>query len=631
MVQKKRMHRQLGTQDKPLGWSDQSRSASAGGLGSLTRAIFEIGFFSLFINALMLILPIYMLQIYDRVLPSSSRETLVFLSGMAVAGLALMAALDVVRGIYVTRLSTRLDITNASTAFRNAMTSVRAPLGDIQALRDLSTVRGFLSSRPAFAMFDLPYAPFFVALLWFVHPVLFALTAGGAVFLVGLALANQLLTARRSRRGMESDIGALATAQSYVRNAETVRSMGMSGSAFEIFGGKHALALAQADHAAQVNIVFAGVSRFSRMTLQVAILGVGAHLALSGEMTAGMIFASSIIAARALQPIDQMIAGWRQYVDTFAAWRRFRQAATKSPVPQRLIELPEPEGSLRLENVHYSSDPANGAATALLKRITFNVPKGESVAIIGPSGAGKSTLARLIVGAVAPTLGSVRLDGAELAHWPSTVLGRHLGYLPQELELLPGTVAQNIARFSPDASDAAIVDAARRAQVHDLIQSLPEGYNTVIGPGSRILSGGHRQRIGLARAFFGNPCLLVLDEPNAHLDEAGDRALARALEEARMAGTTVLIVSQRMSIARQVDSLLVLKDGCIDDFGSRERVLECRARKAPPQGATAVPLQKKSAKRRVRTPAHQFEHALEAGAATSVAAERGAVAAPEKS
>lgn len=610
--------------------SADSVLASADGSGRLLPAICEIGFFSLFINALMLVLPIYMLQVYDRVLPSSSRETLIFLSVMAITGLALMACLDVVRSIYAVRFANRLDISNTQTAFQSVIASPRAPLGDIQALRDLSAVRGFLSSRAAFALFDLPYVPLFILLLWFVHPVLFALTATGALLLAGLALTNQLVAAKRIQRSTDGDLTALAAVQSFVRNAETVRSMGMIKNAMEAFGQKHVVSLAHADRVSQLNAVFSGVSRFLRVSLQIAILGLGAHLVLRGEMTAGMIFASSIISARALQPVDQLIGGWRQYADAYNAWRRFRQATSKIPTSQHMVELPEPSGCLRLENVSYAPDPTKGAAAAVLKRITFDVAEGGSVAVIGASGAGKSTLARLIVGAMAPTMGSVRLDGADLAHWPSDTLGRHLGYLPQDLELLPGTVAQNIARFCPDASDASIVEAAQRAQVHALIQNLPDGYNTVIGPGSRLLSGGHRQRIGLARAFFGNPCLLVLDEPNAHLDDSGDEALARALDEARRSGTTVLIVTQRKSIVRQVEYLLVLKDGCIDDFGPRDQVLSRQAQRSLPDGV-AVPLRQiKPGERSHQRSVRQDLRASTSGVTTQTATTRGAVAAPGK-
>lgn len=554
---------------------DKSIANGRNTVGAYKRVLSEIGIFSFFINVLMLILPVYMLQVYDRVLPSSSRETLLFLTIMAVVALAVMASLETVRSIYAARVAARMDIANAEKALRSAIASDRAPLGDIQALRDLSTLRSFIGSRTAFALLDLPFAPLFIVLLWFIHPALFVLTAVGASLLVCLAIANQLITAKRARRVASSSIAAMSMAQMAARNGDTLRAMGMTANAIDVFGSQHGVSLTEGGHLATTNAVFAGLSRFVRLTLQIAVLGMGALLVLRADMTAGMIFAASIISGRALQPVDQLIGSWRQYVDVHAAWRRFGQATAKHVSAEQRIELPKPTGVLRLQNVNYAVDtPPNEAPRNLLKQIKFDVPKGSSVAIVGPSGAGKSTLARLMVGIVKPSNGCVRLDGADIAHWASDELGRHIGYLPQDLEFLPGTIAQNIARFDPDAEDTDVVDAAKRAHVHDLIQALPDGYNTSIGAGRPTLSGGERQRIGLARAVFGHPCLLVLDEPDAHLDDAGEKALARALEDARLSESTVLIVTQRKSIVSQVDRLLVLKEGRMEDYGSRIDVLQ---------------------------------------------------------
>ncbi len=544
------------------------------GMRGLKRPLIEIGFFSLVINALMLVIPLYMLQVYDRVLPSASRDTLTFLSIMAVLALALLAGLEIVRSIYASRVAARLDVANAGNAMRAAMQSDRAPLGDVQSMRDLAMVRGFLGSRTVFALFDLPFAPLFIVLLWFIHPVLFWLTAGGAVVLTVLAIANQWVTARRAGQGADSGIAAMMTAQSFVRNAEALRAMGMTGHAVAAFGEQHARSLNDGDTVAGTNAVFAGLSRFLRLTLQIAVLGVGALLVLSDGMTPGMIFAASIISGRGLQPIDQVIGGWRQFVDVHAAWRRFGKAMPAQDMGKQRTDLPNPKGTLRVENATYAVSGPDGQPRPVLSRIDFEVPAGTIVGVIGPSGAGKSTLARLAVGAIAPKLGRVRIDGADIAHWPSDSLGKHIGYLPQDVDLLPGTIAQNIARFSPGADDAAIIEAAQRAQVHDLIQSMPEGYDTVIGPQGLTLSGGQRQRIGLARAFFGSPCLLVLDEPNANLDGDGEAALERAIDAARQAGATVLIVTQRKSIAAKVDRLLVVKNGRIDDYGPTAEVME---------------------------------------------------------
>ena len=547
---------------------------------AVARAITEIGIFSFSINALMLVMPLYMLQVYDRILPSSSRETLLFLSIIAAAALALLAVLEVVRGIYANRMAARLDVAQSRNAMMAAMDSPRASLGDIQTLRDLSTVRTFIASRAVFALFDLPFAPLFIALLWLVHPVLFLLAAGGAVLLGGVAIVNRAATARAIRAASENSIAAMMTAQSFVRNAETLRAMGMADNAIAVWARRHAPALAANDQVARINAFFTGVSRFLRLGLQIAMLGVGAWLVLDGQMTAGMIFAASIISGRGLQPIDQMIGSWRQFVEIRAAWRRFSAAAASRAGERVYTDLPEPKGRLDIENLVYFAPNAGPQSEPIIKRINLSVPAGSVVGIVGPSGAGKSTLARLLVGAIQPRGGVIRIDGADIRNWPSDGIGRHIGYLPQDVELLPGTIAENIARFTPDADDADIVEAAKSAQVHDLVQSMPDGYDTVIGPQGMALSGGQRQRVGLARAFFGKPTLLVLDEPNANLDAEGDAALERALDTARAAGATVLIITQRTAIARKVDALLVMRAGAIEDFGPRDEVIARQQKKA---------------------------------------------------
>ncbi|WP_193175989.1 type I secretion system permease/ATPase [Oricola nitratireducens] len=537
------------------------------------RAVAEIGVFSFVVNALMLVMPLYMLQIYDRVLPSSSMETLVFLTIIAVAALGLLAILEIVRGIYANRLAARLDVSHSRNAMVASMGSPRASLGDIQNLRDLAAVRSFIASRLMFSLFDLPFAPLFILLLWLVHPVLFWMTSAGAVVLAGIAIANQAATQAAARRASENGIAALMTAQTFVRNAETLRAMGMVGNAVSAWARQHAPELEAHDDIARINALFAGLSRFLRLGLQIAVLGVGALLVLKGEMTAGMIFATSLISGRGLQPIDQVIGGWRQYMDARTAWRRLSGRTVSAGKDRDFTDLPAPRGRVEVENVTYFAPNSAADAAPILKNVSFRIPAGAVVGVIGPSGAGKSTLARLVVGAISPRAGAVRFDGADIGNWDSEVLGQHIGYLPQDVELLPGTIAENIARFAPNFEDAEMVEAAVRAQVHDLIQSMPQGYDTVIGPQGMVLSGGQRQRVGLARAFYGRPNLLVLDEPNANLDSDGERALERAIDEARVAGATVIIVTQRMSIVREVDMLLVLRAGMIEDYGPRDQVL----------------------------------------------------------
>lgn len=552
------------------------------------RGVIDMGVFSGIINVLLLVSPLYMLQVYDRVLPSSSLDTLLHLSIIAVAALAFLGLLEVVRSFYAQRIAANLDKHLAALAFSTALTGPRAEAGDIQPLRDLATVRGFVASKGLTTLFDLPFAPFFITLLYFVHPVLFWITVAGAALMIALVILNQFANRGGSLAAMERSAAANLSAQAFVRNGDTLRAMGMSGNATQVWGGLFADASNTADRSANLNAVFAGISRAVRMMLQMAILGVGAILVLKGEMTAGMIFASSIISGRALQPLDQLVGMWKQLGDARKAWARTTKViAIASTRSGDKLQLPEPTGKISVRDLVYTAPGAAPGSEPILKRLNLDIAAGESVAIIGPSRAGKSTLARLLVNAAEPTAGSVKLDGADLKTWDEVQLGRATGYLAQDVQLLPGTITENVSRFDPDGSDAAVIEAAMKAQVHDLILSQPMGYQTRIGPSGANLSGGERQRIGLARAFYGNPKLLVLDEPNANLDSDGEAALERALRQAKDDGATVIIISHRMSIATLCDKVLVLRSGMIEAFGPPGEVL----RKAqPPQKTSAFPV-----------------------------------------
>jgi ATP-binding cassette subfamily C protein len=364
-------------------------------------------------------------------------------------------------------------------------------------------------------------------------------------------------------------------AQIYARNAESLVALGMVRNAVEHWGGVYGQSLRASDSVARVNTVFSALSRSVRMILQSLILGLGAYYVLQGEMTGGMIFASSIIAGRVLQPFDQVIGSWRLLVET---WRAGRRLKTPADIARKLdvdkFDHPEPKGELIVENLVYRLPAAKQGALPLIKNITFGVRPGQTVAIVGPSKAGKSTLARLIVGSIKPASGSIRIDGADISSWQFDTLGSHIGYLAQDVELFAGTIAQNISRFDPDATDQKVAEAAQRAQVEDLVLSLEDNYNTQIGgPAGVRLSGGERQRIALARAFYGNPKLIVLDEPNSSLDADGEAALSRAVLAAKDEKTTVLLITHRLSIAQQCDQVLALKDGTIDKYGPAQAVL----------------------------------------------------------
>ncbi len=540
----------------------------------LLRGMIDIGIISFVISILLLTQPIYMLQVYDRVLPSSSLNTLAFLSVITLAAIIVLGLLEVFRQLYASRLAIRLESELGATAFLAGAHSQNAEIGDIQPLRDLAAVRNFVSSRILQSLFDLPFVPVFLLLLLFIHPYLFLLTLAGLAVVALVAWANQRGVEDSGKKTAENSMKAMASAQAFTRSAETIRAMGMARNTVGIWGKAEADALRSIDETTAINAWYGGLSRSIRLLLQIAIMGVGAWLVIDGKMTPGMIFATTMISGRALQPIDQLVSGWRQIFDARLAWDRLQLALRNvDPIMAAKTDLPEPSGEILVENLIYMP-PGRKAAEPLIKRLSFRIPAGTSVGLIGPSGAGKSTLARLICGAIDPTQGNIRIDKADIRQWDRDRLGRHIGYLAQDADLLPGTVAQNIARFSPATPDESIVMAAKKAQVHDMILGLPGGYGTLLGPGGMALSGGQRQRIGLARAFFGNPKLLVLDEPNSNLDAEGDAALERALQQAKADKITVVLVTQRKTSADKLDSLMIIRDGQIEDYGPREKVVE---------------------------------------------------------
>ncbi|MRN48152.1 type I secretion system permease/ATPase [Brucella sp. 10RB9214] len=537
-------------------------------------AIIDIGIFSLVINLLLLISPLYMLQVYDRVLVSGSLSTLLYLTIAAVGGLAFLGLIEIIRSIYSQRVAADLDRRLGASAFRASLNGPRAESGDIQPLRDLNVTRSFIASKGLSSLFDLPFAPFFILLLYFVHPVLCMLALGGMALMIVIVIANQSGVAKATAGLVEKSAKANLMAQAFVRNGDTLRSMGISNNVVDVWGTAFAESLVEQDRAVSINSVFGGLSRFVRMLLQMAILGTGAYLVLQNQMTAGMIFASSIISGRALQPLDQLIGGWKQTAEAWKAWKRLQTALKPYSLPVGpKLQLPDPTGAVSVQNLVFVASGAAASAEPILKRISFDIKAGETIALIGPSRAGKSTLARLLVGAALPTSGSISIDGANLRTWNEDQIGQAIGYLAQDVQLLPGTIAENVSRFDPNASDQAIVKAAQRAQAHDLIMRQSAGYQTRIGYSSGMLSGGERQRVGLARAFYGDPKILVLDEPNANLDAEGEVALEKALADARNSAATVIVITHRMSIAATCDRVLVLRDGSIIAYGPPSDVL----------------------------------------------------------
>jgi len=551
------------------------------------RGVFAVvGGFSLFINLLMLVSPIYMLQVYDRVLTSRSEDTLIMLTVLAVGLLAINAVLELARSKLLVRLGGRLDARLNDRVF--AARFDHALAGGVgahgQPLRDLEQLRAFLTGPGLVALFDVPWTPLFIALIFLFHPVLGAVALIGAVLLFAIALGSELATRGPQQRAATHAIQAHDFADAAVRNAEAIRAMGMLPGLRHRWLARHQAALAHqataADRAAGLN---AG-AKFIRPGLQIAVLGLGAYLVILEQITPGVMIATSIIMGRALAPVEATINHWRSFIGARGAHGRLDELLGRHGAPAERMPLPPPEGRLRLEGV--TALPP-GARAPVLHGISFELARGELLGVIGPSAAGKSTLARMLVGVWPPTSGHVRLDGAELRDWSPAELGRHIGYLPQDVELFDGTVHENIARFgAPDPEG--VVAAARTAGAHEMILALSDGYDTRIGEAGSVLSGGQRQRIGLARALYGAPALIVLDEPNANLDGEGEEALRTSLGSLKALGRTVVVISHRPNILATVDTLLMLRDGRIELFGPQKDALPKLMRTVRGPGAAAA-------------------------------------------
>lgn len=547
------------------------RSSMADAIRSCRNVLIIVAVFSLALNMLMLTVPLYMMQVYDRVLSSRSGETLLMLTLIALAALALIGLLESMRYILLTRAGARLETGVGDRALEASVRQAKNTGADLQGLRDLSQVRQFVASPLICALFDAPVAPLYLGVLFLVHPHLGWIATAAAVILITVSVANQVVTRGPLGESAEHGFAAMQTAQSHARNSEALQAMGMFPNAVARWGHSNAKSINASDKAGTRNALLTGLTRFVRLTLQIAMLGYGAWLVLHDHLSAGIIIASSIISARALAPLDQAIGGWRNFSAAVQAYRRLQELLNKEPEQISRTALPVPNGSVSVEKLIYT--PQMGTPP-IIKNLSFKIEPGDMLGIVGPSGAGKSTLARLLVGALEPSAGTVRIGGDDIRHWSADALGPHLGYLPQGVELFPATIAENIARLGVDPDSEAILAAARFAGCHELIQRLPNGYETVIGPHGMALSGGQKQHIGLACAFFGSPKIVVLDEPNAHLDNSGDTAFMTALKNAQNAGITCIVVTQRSSVVPMLTKIMTLRDGRIEAFGPKDKVLE---------------------------------------------------------
>ncbi|MBV2235050.1 MAG: type I secretion system permease/ATPase [Sterolibacterium sp.] len=550
------------------------------------QSLLRVGGFSFVINLLMLTPAIYMLQIYDRVLVSRNGMTLLVLTLLVVGLFMLTGGLEWVRARLLVRVGTALDRRLSKRVFsasflRNLQRAGGTPA---QALNDLTTLRQFLSGAGVFAFFDLPWTPIYLLACFLLHPLigLFALCA--MLVLAALAWLNEIATHKPLQ---EANIHALIGAQyanNNLRNAEMIEALGMTDQIGARWAEQQQKVLALQTLASERGGTINATSRFIRMTSQSLILGVGAWLALDNIVSSGAVIAGSILMGRALAPVDQTIAVWKNWLATRTAYHRLAELLARHPARTVQLSLPPPTGQITLENIVLMPP---GSDMAVLKGLALQIPRGNVVGVLGPSGAGKTSLAKALIGVWRPRQGHVRLDGADVADWDKRELGRSLGYLPQGAELLEGTVAENIARFGELQSES-IVAAAKTAGVHDLILRLPKGYDTPVGVDGGQLSAGQRQRIALARALYGDPALLVLDEPNSSLDEAGELALAEAIRAAKARGSTVVVISHRPSVLAVVDKILLLRDGMLAAYGPRDDVINAMQQGAIP-GIRSLP------------------------------------------
>lgn len=529
--------------------------------------------FSFFMNMLLLTPSLYMLQVYDRVLGSRSEETLWFLTLILLSALFVMGTMELVRSRLLVRANNAIDAQLAPYLLKKMAEGATSPDGNRYSygIKDLGAMKAFLTGPGILALMDAPWMPVAMIILWYMNIYLFLVAVAGAVLMIILTVTNELLT----RKPLQDAGGAGRIAGRHVeialRNAEVVNAMGMLKGVTSRWAGMNDTMIALQTKASKRAGTISGITKFVRQAIQSIGLGAGAYVVLNDPtFTPGMMIAGTIVLGKALGPIEQLIAGWKGFLEARIAYARLDEYLKAQLLEIEPMELPPPTGQISLEKVTFGIRTTN---KIILKDISFSLPAGESLGIIGPSAAGKSSLARVMVGVWRPLSGTIRLDGADMASWPSDRLGPYIGYLPQDIELFAGSIAENIARLEEPDSEK-VIKAAKMAGLHDLILKMQKGYDTFIGENSEVLSGGQRQRIGLARALYGDPKLLVLDEPNASLDSEGELALQQAVAQLKKDGATVVLITHKVSILSSVDKLLIMQEGALTAFGPRDEVLQ---------------------------------------------------------
>lgn len=573
-------------------------------LSTLKRAFFTVGAFSAITNLLMLAPSLYMLQVYDRVLTSRNETTLLMLTLMILGAYLMISVLELVRSFILVRVGARFDMELNkrvySAAFEQNLKRVGGSAG--QALSDLTNIRQFLTGNALFAFFDAPWFPIYLVVIFIFEPGLGVFALCGTAILVALAFLNERVSKKPLAEANTLSIASASLATNNLRNAEVIESMGMLPNLMGRWFKLHGKFLHLQGEASEKAGLVAAVTKFVQVSLQSLVLGYGALLVLENKITPGMMIAASILLGRALAPVQQVIAVWKTFAGARSAYGRLTELLGNNPARKAGMQLPKPTGLLTVEAV---SAVAPGGQTTLLRGVSFGLQPGDVVGVIGPSGSGKTTLARLLVGVWPAALGKVRLDGADIYQWNKAELGPHLGYLPQDIELFAGTVAENIARFG-DVDAEKVVQAAQRAGVHDIILRLPAGYDTPLGDGGAGLSGGQKQRLGLARAMYGDPAVLVLDEPNSNLDDAGENALLVAVNDLRARGKTIVLITHRTSAIGITNKLLLLRDGAVELFGPTKQVLQALQEKNQKQmsaQAQAQPAQQPQPPQQAHSPA----------------------------
>jgi ATP-binding cassette subfamily C protein len=558
------------------------------GVGELRQAMGEcrwhftnVGIFSIFVNLLMLTGPLFMLQTYDRVLTSRSEETLVALLALVTALFLLFGMLDFARGRVLARAGARFQTILDSRVFTAIMRRSVSPTERAKpnsAARDLDSIRQLLAGPAPFAIFDVPWTPIFLAVIFLFHPYMGWVAVAGGTLLILLTAMNQYRSREPNAESQAAGYEAENLGEAMRQNAEVVQGLGMHKAGMSRWRQLREAALDKQLLASDRTSSYSSSSKALRFYLQSVMLAVGAWLVLQQEISPGMMIAGSILMGRALAPIEQAIGQWSTAQRAMRGWKALGEMLQRVPTEQQKTQLPAPKGYIDVQKV---SVLAPGEEVPALRGISFRIEPGQALGVIGPSGAGKSTLAKVLTGVWPPAAGKVRLDGAALDQWPRDDLGQHVGYLAQDVGLFAGTVAENIARLSQQPDDKMVVEAAQRAGAHELLLGLPQGYNTQIGYGGGRLSGGQRQRVALARALYGDPPVLVLDEPNANLDAQGEQALVDAIRDAKSRGRTVVVMAHRPSAIAACDLLLMIDKGLQVDFGPRDEVLKKRTRNYP--------------------------------------------------